>query len=93
MSAIIAFLIIRAEMALFDLKEGFCASSWGTPKRFCCASHHRPLGGGEACGDWIEWGEFFNPGEKNGAEGAWVFGAPEFEAYAIVAVCSLYLHG
>ena len=26
LSAIAAFLIVRAEMALFDLKEGFCAS-------------------------------------------------------------------
>ncbi|WWD19024.1 hypothetical protein CI109_103482 [Kwoniella shandongensis] len=89
LSAIVAFVIVRAEMALFDLKEGFCSTSWGTAKRFCCAPHHRaPMGGGEeeVCGDWVEWGEFFDPHEKGGAQGAWVWGGPEFIAYAVVAL-------
>ncbi|WRT68309.1 uncharacterized protein IL334_005285 [Kwoniella shivajii] len=89
LSAVIAFFIIRAEMALFDMKEGFCGSSWGTAKRFCCAPRH-PSGGDagdeENCGDWVEWGEFFAPNERNGPEGAWVWGGPEFIAYAIVAI-------
>nr|XP_018261404.1 voltage-gated chloride channel [Kwoniella dejecticola CBS 10117]OBR83562.1 voltage-gated chloride channel [Kwoniella dejecticola CBS 10117] len=91
LSAVIAFFIIRTEMALFDLKEGFCGSSWGTAKRFCCAPHH-PSGGGDAgdednCGDWIEWGEFFAPHQKGGPQGQWIWGGPEFIAYGVVAVC------
>ncbi|KAK8854828.1 hypothetical protein IAR55_003567 [Kwoniella newhampshirensis] len=88
-SALVAFMIVRAEMALFDLKEGFCSTSWGTAKRFCCAPHHRaPTGGGEEepCGDWVEWGEFFDPRERGGPEGAWVWGEAEFIAYAVVAL-------
>ncbi|ORY35468.1 putative voltage-gated chloride channel [Naematelia encephala] len=87
-TAIIAFLIIRTEMALFDLKEGFCSTSWGTAKRFCCAPHHRgPTGGEEeVCGDWVEWGQVLDPSEKDGPRGGWVFGAPEFMAYGLVAV-------
>lgn len=74
-------------MALFDLKEGFCSSSWGTAKRFCCAPHHQRTGGNEeVCGDWVEWGEFFAPREENGPKGAWIWGTPEFTAYACVAV-------
>ncbi|WWC90776.1 uncharacterized protein L201_005713 [Kwoniella dendrophila CBS 6074] len=90
--AVVAFFIIRAEMALFDLKEGFCGTSWGTAKRFCCAPRHPSEGSGnpgdeEVCGDWIEWGEYFTPHEKGGPEGAWIWGGPEFIAYAVVAVC------
>ncbi|WVQ81895.1 hypothetical protein IAT38_004022 [Cryptococcus sp. DSM 104549] len=91
-TAIIAFLIVRAEMALFDLKEGFCSSSWGTAKRFCCAPRHPTPGTGsdgageETCGDWVEWGEFFDPTERGGPEGAWIWGGPEFVAYAVVAL-------
>nr|XP_019011401.1 voltage-gated chloride channel [Kwoniella pini CBS 10737]OCF50182.1 voltage-gated chloride channel [Kwoniella pini CBS 10737] len=91
LSAVIAFFIIRTEMALFDLKEGFCGSSWGTAKRFCCAPHH-PSGRGDAgdeenCGDWVEWGEFFAPHQRGGPEGQWIWGGPEFIAYAVVALC------
>jgi len=84
----IAFLIIRAEMALFDLKEGFCSTSWGTAKRFCCAPHHRGRPGGteEACGDWVQWGELFDPKARDRPEGNWLLGGPEFGAYSMVAV-------
>lgn len=82
-------------MALFDLKEGFCGSSWGTAKRFCCAPRHPSGGGGDAgdeevCGDWVEWGEYFAPNEKGGPEGAWIWGGPEFIAYALVAVSGIH---
>ncbi|WVR07458.1 hypothetical protein IAU60_004499 [Kwoniella sp. DSM 27419] len=89
-SALIAFLIIRVEMSLFDLKEGFCTTSWGTAKRFCCAPKH-PIPGGdggdeEVCGDWMEWGEYFAPGQHGRPRGAWIWGGPEFTAYALVAL-------
>jgi len=89
--AVLAFLIVRAEMALFDLKEGFCTSSWGTAKRFCCAPRHRNTPGNEeeVCGDWVEWGQFFAPDEKKGRQGSWTWGGPEFSAYIVIAVSSL----
>ena len=74
-------------MALFDLKEGFCSTSWGTAKRFCCSPHRgRPGGTEEVCGDWVEWGEFLNAKEEADPEDAWVWGGAEFGAYAVVAV-------
>ncbi|KAK4689513.1 hypothetical protein P7C73_g598, partial [Tremellales sp. Uapishka_1] len=86
-TALIAYLIIRSEMALFDLKEGFCSSSWGTAKRFCCLPHHPKSkipdsGEEEACGDWVEWGELFAPEDDS----RWIFGGPEFVSYAVVAL-------
>ncbi|WVN85875.1 uncharacterized protein L203_101027 [Cryptococcus depauperatus CBS 7841] len=88
-TAFIAFLIIRAEMALFDLKDGFCSSSWGTAKRFCCAPRHQTPGsdGGEGdCADWVEWGQLFDPDNQHGSENAWIYSGPEFLTYAIMAL-------
>ncbi|BGO96631.1 Chloride channel [Rhodotorula toruloides] len=41
-TACIAFSIIRAEMWLFDLKEGYCAAGWTRAKRFCCRAESAP---------------------------------------------------
>ncbi|GJN91695.1 hypothetical protein Rhopal_004718-T1 [Rhodotorula paludigena] len=38
LTACIAFAIVRSEMWLFDLKEGYCADGWSNAKRFCCRS-------------------------------------------------------
>lgn len=45
LTACVAFIVIRLEMALFDLKSGFCPSSLGaTEKR---------------CKDWMTWSRYF----------------------------------
>lgn len=86
-SAVVAFLVIRTQEALFEAKEGFCSNSWGTSKRFCCAPHHGPPGSGpEVCEDWVEWGEFFNPDDKNGPAWDWVYGKAEFMTFITMAV-------
>lgn len=90
LTALVAFMIIRSEMAFFDLKEGYCASSWGTAKRFCCAprqgrGHPDPSSGDEeSCGDWVEWGQFFGGGDDDNESSFW--SEPEFLAYFAVAV-------
>ena len=88
----IAFLIIRTEMAMFDLKEGFCSNSWGTAKRFCCAPHRKSGAPEEICGDWIEWGQFFKPRDRTAPKGQFVFGEAEFLAYGAVAVSQRLIH-
>ncbi|OAV97007.1 hypothetical protein PTTG_26215 [Puccinia triticina 1-1 BBBD Race 1] len=37
-TALVADQIVSTEMWLFELKEGYCANGWRTPKRFCCDS-------------------------------------------------------
>ncbi|KAA1116815.1 hypothetical protein PGTUg99_021891 [Puccinia graminis f. sp. tritici] len=37
-TAFVADQIVSTEMWLFELKEGYCANGWRTPKRFCCDS-------------------------------------------------------
>lgn len=90
LTAVVAFLIIRTEMAVFDMKEGYCTSSWGTAKRFCCAprsghGHPDPSPGDEEdCGDWLEWGQFF--GGNNTDPESSIFSEPEFCSYFTIAV-------
>ncbi|TFY72949.1 hypothetical protein EVG20_g64 [Dentipellis fragilis] len=36
LTAVVAFLIVRSEQWLFDLKDGYCGSGWWKAKRFCC---------------------------------------------------------
>ena len=71
LTAISAFLIVRAEQWLFDLKEGKCASGWWHARRFCS--------------DWREWSEIVggkDPMQRFG-NGLW---AIEYVVYTIVAV-------
>jgi chloride channel 3/4/5 len=85
LSALIAFCIIRVEGALFDLKEGFCSTNWGTSKRFCCTAHDRAPSADDTCGDWVEWGEVLNPKHSE----TWYLGMAEFAPYGLIAVSDL----
>lgn len=65
-TACVAFLVIRSEQWLFDLKEGYCDDAWYKAKRFCCFS---PVSGGlkspwllevdAVCPAWRTWSEVF----------------------------------
>ncbi|KIJ49385.1 hypothetical protein M422DRAFT_27751 [Sphaerobolus stellatus SS14] len=82
LSAVVAFLIVRAEQWLFDLKEGHCLQRWYKSKRYCCP---RPkdlvssLVEGEICDAWQTWAQFFN---SHGIEG-WI---TDYVCYAVIAI-------
>jgi len=64
LTAITAFLIVRSEQWLFDIKYGYCVSGWWKARRFCCPvmSDARTFSLGassEACSTWVSWGEAF----------------------------------
>ena len=66
LTAIAAFLIVRSEQWLFDIKYGYCMAGWWKARRFCCpiTSEARtfPLGAlhsPETCKSWVTWGEAF----------------------------------
>lgn len=66
LTAIAAFLIVRSEQWLFDIKYGYCKVGWWKARRFCCqiTSEARtfPLGAlrePETCKAWVTWGEAF----------------------------------
>ncbi|KAI9450294.1 chloride channel [Lactarius psammicola] len=66
LTAVVAFLIVRSEQWLFDIKYGFCATGWWKARRFCCPftserqSFNFALGGSdEICNAWVPWGNAF----------------------------------
>ncbi len=64
LTAITAFIIVRSEQWLFDIKYGYCKTGWWKARRFCCpsASETRTFALGsspEACKTWVTWGEAF----------------------------------
>ena len=81
LTALIAFVIVRSEQWLFDVKEGYCHQGWYKAKRFCCPKSKdvetEPL-----CSAWVTWAEQFDNGAL-GLPGA----AVEYVAYATIAVC------
>jgi chloride channel 3/4/5 len=87
LTAIVAFLVVRAEQWLFDLKEGVCRNGWWKAQRFCCPSVDESvlLAPGiepeSVCPAWKPWSEVFH---WNGGEGG--ESAIEHVSYAVVAV-------
>jgi chloride channel 3/4/5 len=64
LTAIAAFLIVRSEQWLFDIKYGYCMAGWWKARRFCCpnTSEARTFALGasrENCNAWVTWGEAF----------------------------------
>lgn len=67
-TALAAFLVVRSEQWLFDLKEGYCVDAWWKAKRFCCFGLddtgdiqmgwlEGPKG---TCPAWRTWSEVFS---------------------------------
>jgi chloride channel 3/4/5 len=85
-TAVVAFLIIRSEQWLFDLKEGYCGDKWWKAKRFCCPQNHELVflpdaSNEESCDSWKTWSEAFS--WKEGARGDAVV---EYLSYTVIAV-------
>lgn len=87
LTALVAFLVVRGEQWLFDLKDGYCGKAWWKPKRFCCfsaedAGHLQPewlRSIQEPCPAWQTWAEVFS--QQGGAGGA-----VEYFSYTSIAV-------
>ncbi|KAI0358560.1 hypothetical protein OH77DRAFT_1494220 [Trametes cingulata] len=96
LTAIIAFMIVRSEQWLFDIKEGYCTTSVWKAKRFCCPvqddtvfAPRTPsfvtLSLEESCPEWRTWGEVFAP--KASTEGdLFEQEAIEYAAYTVIAI-------
>lgn len=100
LTAIVAFMIVRTEQWLFDIKYGYCKEGWLKSKQFCCSVHDDDvstmllpvLSNGvfeEACAQWKTWAEVFAPMTKGRGGFLW-FEAEmiEYLTYSVIAVCS-----
>lgn len=71
LTAVVAFMIVRSEQWLFDLKEGHCSDAWYRSKRWCCPVVDESSKRGlrlsflttdeETCPAWKPWAEVFGP--------------------------------
>ncbi|KAJ6593967.1 clc channel [Mycena capillaripes] len=78
LTAIVAFLILRGEQWLFDIKEGYCHDAWWKARRFCCPESTEALF--EECSAWGTWSALL---VRKGA-GAEDF--VEYISYSVIAV-------
>ncbi|KAK0454689.1 chloride channel [Armillaria borealis] len=90
-TAIVAFLVVRSEQWLFDLKDGYCKGHWLLAKRFCCpqldessAPFNSFFSGDsslETCPQWTTWAQAAHLDEdaKDGK-------AVEYFSYSAVAL-------
>lgn len=98
LTAVVAWMIVRGEQLLFDLKEGYCTESWMKAKRFCCptvdASVIHPAFvtmfiPEEECPGWRTWAEVFMPHVSG--DGKWPpleSEMVEYLSYTAIAVSS-----
>ncbi|KAF9529368.1 clc channel [Crepidotus variabilis] len=99
LTSLVAFLVIRGEQWLFDLKEGYCETSWLKSKRFCCPH----IGEGEitrrrsieeTCAAWISWSEYIGHDHYD-EEGTNAVGYVAYTAVALIlasVACLLTLY-
>ena len=86
LSAVVAFLVVRSEQWLFDLKEGYCATSIWRAKRFCCPLLEEvgltsPKRSGELCPSWRLWYQVLVPGSSDNGNNI-----VEYISYTVIAV-------
>jgi chloride channel 3/4/5 len=91
LTSVVAFLVVRSEQWLFDIKEGYCHENVWKAKRLCCPMRDEsPVTSPnflnshittDNCVAWQTWSQVFGPA-------AWTNLEPviEYVAYAIVAV-------
>jgi chloride channel 3/4/5 len=84
LTAVAAFLVIRAEQWLFDVKQGYCKTAWWHARHVCCPlpDEYGSLDG--HCSAWRTWSDVFASwtGSESGGEES----AVQYLAYTIIAV-------
>lgn len=99
LTAVVAFLIVRSELWLFDTKDGYCRNAWWKAKRFCCpgfsGNRQFPDTMGaymqeDDCLDWRTWADVVL--QTKGSVGENIV---KYISYALIAVgfCLLYQAG
>ncbi|KAG1751594.1 chloride channel [Suillus paluster] len=83
-TAIVAFLVLRAEQWLFDMKQGYCRTTWWHARSFCCPQTDEYGALEDLCPDWRTWSDVFASwtGSKSGGDNSVV----QYVAYTIIAV-------
>ncbi|OAX39995.1 hypothetical protein K503DRAFT_809553 [Rhizopogon vinicolor AM-OR11-026] len=84
LTAIVAFLVVRGEQWLFDVKQGYCTTAWWYPRHFCCPQpeEYAPLETG-LCPAWRTWSDIFTSWTHSESGNGEVV---QYVVYTIIAV-------
>lgn len=84
LTAIVAFLVVRAEQWLFDAKQGYCTTAWWHARHFCCPLPDEYGSLDDICPTWRTWSDVFASwtGRELGGDDS----AVQYLAYTIIAV-------
>ncbi|KAH7926727.1 hypothetical protein BV22DRAFT_1032594 [Leucogyrophana mollusca] len=100
LTAVVAFLVVRGEQWLFDIKDGYCAPAWWHARQFCCPAiaEAKPFEEG-LCPDWRTWSQVLGSWTHQGhAPAGDEHDGLEYTAYTIIAIllattsCLLTIH-
>lgn len=84
LSALVAFLIVRSESWLFDLKEGHCIQGWWKSRSQCCSyEESRSFLPKDSCNSWQTWDQMFHLDDRDPWHIHW---AMEYLSYIVMAV-------
>lgn len=97
LTAIVAYMIVRSEQWLFDIKEGYCTLGWYRARRFCCPNYDVSDSGAiypaflsltvdAACPNWRTWAQVFGPAEDGSTWINFEDWVVEYTVYALLAV-------
>ncbi|KAG2342945.1 hypothetical protein BDR05DRAFT_1025309 [Suillus weaverae] len=84
LTAVVAFLVVRAEQWLFDAKQGYCKTAWWHARHFCCPLPDEYGSLDDHCSAWRTWSDVFASwtGSESGGEES----AVQYLVYTIIAV-------
>lgn len=90
LSAVAAYLILKSERWLFDLKVGYCTAGWWKAYAVCCQGTETPLDPQDHCPLWENWDSLFHSLFTGNRGSGWPNWFIEYASYTIVAVSSAY---
>ncbi|KAG0706023.1 chloride channel [Suillus ampliporus] len=82
LTAIVAFLVVRAEQWLFDVKQGYCSTTWWYARQFCCPQPDEYWTLDGLCPAWRTWSDVFGSWTGSKSDD----GVVQYIAYTIIAV-------
>jgi chloride channel 3/4/5 len=92
LTAIVAFLVVRGEQWLFDVKEGYCTTAWWHAQQFCCPQleEYAPSEN-SLCPAWRTWSDVFVSWVHSESGNDQV--VVQYVMYTIIAVCFPVIFG
>ncbi|KAG2111266.1 chloride channel [Suillus discolor] len=84
LTAVVAFLVVRAEQWLFDVKQGYCKTALWHARHFCCPLPDEYGSLDDHCPAWRTWSDVFASWTGSGLGGE--DSVVQYLAYTVIAI-------